>query len=255
MTLNRRRLGRTNIQVTELGFGGATIGGIGQCVSEAQARATLEAAWDAGLRYFDTAPWYGRGLSEHRLPKRLARSEQTPPVRERSRSPSPMGASAPIRKESPSGSESHSADDIPTPMPVFRKVTLNQGARQNSENRLAGRQLSDRRLPRQMAKTADAPPRARDEHSSPPMGTSALDAPRHDLDPPEQWRKDWRRQVETIVQSRWCSKALLMIDLSKATLPDPRSFLNTRGLMRVAFKHKLTVAEAASIYLYTSALY
>jgi D-threo-aldose 1-dehydrogenase len=67
MTIPRRRLGHTDIQVTELGFGGATIGGIGQCVSEAQARATLEAAWDAGLRYFDTAPWYGRGLSEHRL--------------------------------------------------------------------------------------------------------------------------------------------------------------------------------------------
>jgi D-threo-aldose 1-dehydrogenase len=36
-------------------------------VSEADSRSTLEAAWDAGVRYFDTAPWYGRGLSEHRL--------------------------------------------------------------------------------------------------------------------------------------------------------------------------------------------
>src|SRR5688572_20721189 len=36
-------------------------------VSAAVARATLEAAWDGGIRYFDSAPFYGRGLSEHRL--------------------------------------------------------------------------------------------------------------------------------------------------------------------------------------------
>jgi D-threo-aldose 1-dehydrogenase len=36
-------------------------------VAEADARATLDAAWQAGIRYYDTAPWYGRGLSEHRL--------------------------------------------------------------------------------------------------------------------------------------------------------------------------------------------
>src|SRR5690606_24203217 len=36
-------------------------------VEEADARATLEAAWNAGVRFYDTAPWYGRGLSEHRL--------------------------------------------------------------------------------------------------------------------------------------------------------------------------------------------
>ncbi|HTD77675.1 MAG TPA: aldo/keto reductase, partial [Chloroflexota bacterium] len=53
--LPRRRLGRTRVEVTTLGFGGATIGGIGGRVSEAQAAATLEAAWDAGVRYFDTA--------------------------------------------------------------------------------------------------------------------------------------------------------------------------------------------------------
>jgi len=69
--LPRRRLGRTRVEVTTLGFGGATIGGIGGRVSEAQAAATLEAAWDAGLRYFDTAPWYGRGLSELRVGRLL----------------------------------------------------------------------------------------------------------------------------------------------------------------------------------------
>src|SRR5216683_7103592 len=52
-------------------LGGATIGGIGTQVTEAQAQATLDAAWDAGLRYFDTAPWYGRGVSELRIGRLL----------------------------------------------------------------------------------------------------------------------------------------------------------------------------------------
>ncbi len=64
--LARRPLGRTGVEATALGFGGATIG-INPGVSEAQARATLHATWDAGLRYFDTAPWYGHGLSELRV--------------------------------------------------------------------------------------------------------------------------------------------------------------------------------------------
>ena len=63
-TISRRRLGRTSVEVGILGFGGATIGGIGAQVTEAHAQATLDAAWDAGLRYFDTAPWYGRGHAE-----------------------------------------------------------------------------------------------------------------------------------------------------------------------------------------------
>ncbi|MBA3796017.1 MAG: aldo/keto reductase [Chloroflexi bacterium] len=62
----KRRLGRTAVEVTELGFGGASIGELFVRVSEADAAATLAAAWQAGVRYFDTAPWYGRGLSELR---------------------------------------------------------------------------------------------------------------------------------------------------------------------------------------------
>ncbi len=61
-----RRLGRTDVYVTQLGFGGASIGELFVRVSEHDALATIDAAWDAGLRYFDTAPWYGRGLSELR---------------------------------------------------------------------------------------------------------------------------------------------------------------------------------------------
>lgn len=63
----RRTLGSTGVEVTQLGFGGATIGGLYTGVAEADAAATLEAAWDAGIRYFDTSPWYGRGLSELRM--------------------------------------------------------------------------------------------------------------------------------------------------------------------------------------------
>jgi D-threo-aldose 1-dehydrogenase len=62
-----RTLGRTGVQVTQLGFGGATLGNLFEAAGDDQAQATLEAAWTAGLRYYDTAPWYGRGLSELRF--------------------------------------------------------------------------------------------------------------------------------------------------------------------------------------------
>jgi D-threo-aldose 1-dehydrogenase len=65
--LARRTLGRTGISVTQLGFGGAGLGDLFTKVPEAEATATLQAAWDAGIRYYDTAPWYGRGQSEHRF--------------------------------------------------------------------------------------------------------------------------------------------------------------------------------------------
>ena len=49
-----------------MGLGTAHLGELYAPVEEGEARATLEAAWEAGLRYYDTAPWYGRGLAEHR---------------------------------------------------------------------------------------------------------------------------------------------------------------------------------------------
>ncbi|MCB1379426.1 MAG: aldo/keto reductase, partial [Alphaproteobacteria bacterium] len=55
------------ITFTELGFGTAPIGNLYRAVSETDAQAALDAAWKAGLRYFDTAPLYGLGLSETRL--------------------------------------------------------------------------------------------------------------------------------------------------------------------------------------------
>ena len=58
---------RTGIELSSLGFGGAPLGELFDPVDETQAQATLQAAWDAGIRYYDTAPFYGYGKSEHRL--------------------------------------------------------------------------------------------------------------------------------------------------------------------------------------------
>ena len=63
----RRSVGRTDLRVTILGCGGATLGDARETIPEPQADLTLEAAYAAGIAYFDTAPWYGRGKSEHRL--------------------------------------------------------------------------------------------------------------------------------------------------------------------------------------------
>jgi D-threo-aldose 1-dehydrogenase len=57
---------------TPIGFGTAPIGLLYAAVPDAQAQAALEAAWDAGIRYFDTAPLYGHGLAELRLGRFLA---------------------------------------------------------------------------------------------------------------------------------------------------------------------------------------
>jgi D-threo-aldose 1-dehydrogenase len=55
------------LQFTELGFGGAPLGNLYRPLTEKEARATLDAAWTAGCRYYDTAPLYGLGLSETRF--------------------------------------------------------------------------------------------------------------------------------------------------------------------------------------------
>jgi D-threo-aldose 1-dehydrogenase len=62
-----REIGATGVHVTELGFGGGGLGEFFVKVPEAEAEATLEAAWRGGVRYFDTAPLYGAGLSELRI--------------------------------------------------------------------------------------------------------------------------------------------------------------------------------------------
>ncbi|MGY0020240.1 aldo/keto reductase [Streptomyces sp. YJ-C3] len=65
--MRTRTLGRAAVPVTELGFGAAGIGNLYTEVRDDEAYAAVDAAWDAGVRYFDTAPHYGIGLSERRL--------------------------------------------------------------------------------------------------------------------------------------------------------------------------------------------
>lgn len=64
-------LGR-GLAFSGLGFGGAPIGNMHRILAEDEAALTTRAAWDAGLRYFDTAPLYGHGLSEQRIGRALA---------------------------------------------------------------------------------------------------------------------------------------------------------------------------------------
>lgn len=69
MELERRwdRLGDGGIGFSRLGFGAAPLGNLYRAVPDGEARAILDAAWATGVRYFDTAPLYGLGLSETRL--------------------------------------------------------------------------------------------------------------------------------------------------------------------------------------------
>lgn len=60
------------LPLPRLGFGAAPIGGLFAAVDDETALATVDAAWDAGIRYFDTAPHYGVGVSERRLGAALA---------------------------------------------------------------------------------------------------------------------------------------------------------------------------------------
>jgi D-threo-aldose 1-dehydrogenase len=67
----RRRLGRSAVSVSALGFGGNALSNLYAAVDEAEAFAAVEAAYAGGVRYFDTAPLYGHGLGEHRLGRAL----------------------------------------------------------------------------------------------------------------------------------------------------------------------------------------
>ncbi|MBL0372415.1 aldo/keto reductase [Rhizobium sp. KVB221] len=61
------RIGNGGLNFTELGFGAAPLGNLYKAISDEEAHQVLEAAWDGGCRYFDTAPLYGLGLSESRV--------------------------------------------------------------------------------------------------------------------------------------------------------------------------------------------
>ncbi len=75
-TLPRRRLGRTKLELTTLGFGGSAIGNLHQPVPEQSAFEIVAAALEGGIGYFDTAPLYGGGLGEHRIGHVLRRAKR-----------------------------------------------------------------------------------------------------------------------------------------------------------------------------------
>jgi len=70
-------LGSTAVTVTRLGLGMAPLGGLYEAVGDDTARATVDAAYDAGIRFFDTAPLYGVGRSERRAGAALASRERS----------------------------------------------------------------------------------------------------------------------------------------------------------------------------------
>ncbi|MEU0950506.1 aldo/keto reductase [Streptomyces canus] len=65
--MHQRKIQNTPVSLTELGFGASVIGNLYRVTPAEEAAAAVDAAWQAGLRYFDTAPHYGLGLSERRL--------------------------------------------------------------------------------------------------------------------------------------------------------------------------------------------
>jgi D-threo-aldose 1-dehydrogenase len=68
----RRLVPGRSVAVSEISLGCAQLGNLYREVSDAEARATVDAAWELGVRYFDTAPHYGLGLCERRLGSALA---------------------------------------------------------------------------------------------------------------------------------------------------------------------------------------
>ena len=67
-----KKIGRFGLEAPILSFGSAPIGNLFREVSDAEAHGAIEAAWEGGVRYFDTAPHYGLGLAERRLGEALS---------------------------------------------------------------------------------------------------------------------------------------------------------------------------------------
>ena len=73
MSLPVRRLGRTAVEVSALGFGTAALGNLYRAIPDDAAAQTVQVALDGGIAYVDTAPHYGQGLSERRVGQALRR--------------------------------------------------------------------------------------------------------------------------------------------------------------------------------------
>jgi len=79
LATERRRIPRTDLQLTVLGLGTAPLGGMYAAVPLLQGEATVAAAIELGLRYFDTAPMYGLGKAEHVLGHSLLKHAEADP--------------------------------------------------------------------------------------------------------------------------------------------------------------------------------
>ena len=75
-SIAKRKIGDTDLAITELGMGCAPIGGWPVAVSDEIAFDTLKKAWEEGIRYFDTAPLYGSGMSEIRVGEFLSKQNR-----------------------------------------------------------------------------------------------------------------------------------------------------------------------------------
>ena len=116
----RVRIGRTDVEVTRLGFGSASIGGLFRAVDDDQAIATVEHAWDLGIRSFDVAPLYGYGTGERRLGAGAARpaAGRVRPVHEGGASRRPadrIPAGADIDHQALDGREDAYYEDVARP--------------------------------------------------------------------------------------------------------------------------------------------
>jgi D-threo-aldose 1-dehydrogenase len=78
--LAQRELGKTGLEVSVLGFGGAGIGNLYRELAEEDALAAVHESFACGVRYFDTAPFYGFGLSELRVGKALRGAQPAPVI-------------------------------------------------------------------------------------------------------------------------------------------------------------------------------
>lgn len=67
----KARSTQRGLELTEIGLGAAQLGNLYRETTDAEVEEGVAAAWDAGVRYFDTAPHYGLGLSERRLGEQL----------------------------------------------------------------------------------------------------------------------------------------------------------------------------------------
>lgn len=70
--MRSRPVGDKGLHLTELGLGGSMLGNLYRAIADEDGQGAVDAAWRAGVRYFDTAPHYGLGLSERRLGRALA---------------------------------------------------------------------------------------------------------------------------------------------------------------------------------------